>query len=331
MSTPYLTIAIPTYNRINQLRNTLSKLLPQLTDRCYLLILDNCSEVPVEEAVCDLIGNLNNYKIIRNRVNIGGDPNIFKCFELCNTGWLWTLSDDDEVESNSIMTIFNTIERFTDALNINFYSPCELHKQRTSTLLFYGRKGLIDSIDTWGASIFISSNVYNMKLMKSYYESNTGVYSRASQWLMLFYNAEDNYIVRSCDVIVKNVYTSSKYTSVNLSVVNGFISILDMPLDKKMRKDLTKKILTIDDGWISFQSLIKLLLIEYKRDSNNNDFIYHMRNYYYRLYRYGKVKNRIYYYIFLVLMNISPNASFVFLRKVMLLLGKKDIFEYTKV
>jgi GT2 family glycosyltransferase len=37
-----LTIAIPTYNRNELLLRHLAHLLPQLNERCRLLILDNC-------------------------------------------------------------------------------------------------------------------------------------------------------------------------------------------------------------------------------------------------------------------------------------------------
>lgn len=94
-----LTIAIPTYNRIEQLRRTLTNLIPQLDDRCYLMILDNNSDNKVENEISDLTELLSkeSYAVIRHRINIGADTNIFRCFELCETKWLWTLSDDDEV------------------------------------------------------------------------------------------------------------------------------------------------------------------------------------------------------------------------------------------
>ena len=50
-----LTVAIPTYNRNATLKATLEHLLPQWNERCKLLILDNHSDVPVEETLRDLL------------------------------------------------------------------------------------------------------------------------------------------------------------------------------------------------------------------------------------------------------------------------------------
>ena len=50
-----ITIAIPTYNRNRTLKENLRLLLPQLTDRCRLLIIDNCSDTPVAETLADLL------------------------------------------------------------------------------------------------------------------------------------------------------------------------------------------------------------------------------------------------------------------------------------
>jgi abequosyltransferase len=83
----HLTIAIPTYNRSEQIKATISLLLPQLTPECFLLIIDNHSDVPVSESLAALLATLpqSQYSIVRNRVNIGGNANIVRCFELCDT------------------------------------------------------------------------------------------------------------------------------------------------------------------------------------------------------------------------------------------------------
>lgn len=104
-----LTIAIPTYNRPTALKETLSKLLPQLQNDvyCKLIVIDNCSDIPAQQIVDELGISLPDFRflIIRNSVNIGMGANIMRCFELCESPWLWVLSDDDNPTENAVEII----------------------------------------------------------------------------------------------------------------------------------------------------------------------------------------------------------------------------------
>jgi glycosyltransferase involved in cell wall biosynthesis len=103
-----LTIAIPTFNRPLQLRNTLEVVLPQILgeSRVRLLVLDNHSEVPAMQILAELGVGLNDQvSVIRHAINIGGNANIMRCFELCETEWIWVLSDDDKPSPDAVQTI----------------------------------------------------------------------------------------------------------------------------------------------------------------------------------------------------------------------------------
>jgi len=105
---PLLTIAIPTYNRPVQLRQTLEVVLKQIQgkSRVRLLVLDNHSEVPAAQILGELGVGLNEQvSIVRHTFNIGANANIMRSFELCETEWLWVLGDDDEPRSNAVQTI----------------------------------------------------------------------------------------------------------------------------------------------------------------------------------------------------------------------------------
>ena len=121
-----LTIAIPTYNRPVQLRHTLEVILPQILgqNRVRLLVLDNHSEVPATQILNDLGVELNEHvSVIRHPFNIGGNANIMRCFELCETEWVWVLSDDDEPRANAVQTI---LDDATDAHVFAFYTYPEI-------------------------------------------------------------------------------------------------------------------------------------------------------------------------------------------------------------
>lgn len=115
---PLLTIAIPTYNRPERVKNQILKILPFLSDEIYLLVLDNHSDVPVSSLFEGIILPPN-VTIIRNKFNVGGDANIARCFEYCSTSWLWTLSDDDELTNDAVNIVLGLIKATPNAIFIN--------------------------------------------------------------------------------------------------------------------------------------------------------------------------------------------------------------------
>ena len=103
-----ITIGIPTYNRERQLRHQLKSIFEQdLTCVQEVLIIDNDSNYDINK----LINEFDNEKIrlLRHPFNIKMATNMEMPFLFCKTKWLWLLSDDDEVLSNSIETIIQEI------------------------------------------------------------------------------------------------------------------------------------------------------------------------------------------------------------------------------
>lgn len=106
-----LSIVIPTYNRRERLAETLRAILPNCAKfNVGVLILDNASPEPVEELInSDFSSFRPLVKVVRNRFNIGANANICRCFELCETEWMWLLGDDDLPKSEAIELIINKI------------------------------------------------------------------------------------------------------------------------------------------------------------------------------------------------------------------------------
>lgn len=155
-----LTIAIPTYNRQAFVVARLRQLLPQLVPGCRLLVVDNHSEQPVEAALREEFTDdeLQQCTVVRNAVNVGANANIIRCFELCQTPWLWVLSDDDDVWPNAIATILETIAAHPDAVFVNFSSEFYAREQPIVTA---GVEEFAEKIDSFLAAVFISTCLYN--------------------------------------------------------------------------------------------------------------------------------------------------------------------------
>lgn len=162
-----LTVAIPTYNRNEILKRNIRLLLPQLSDECKLLIIDNNSDIPVEETLKPVLSEFPeiDVRMIRNRANIAGDANFLRCFEYCETKWLWILSDDDDVREDAAKIILSTISEYQDFLFLNFYTEARAYPVRTEKILTKGLNEFIEKLDFICSIIFISASVYNVNKM----------------------------------------------------------------------------------------------------------------------------------------------------------------------
>ncbi|OXA97461.1 hypothetical protein B0A75_15985 [Flavobacterium oncorhynchi] len=155
---PILTIAIPTYNRPEKIKAQVNVLLPQLNDKVHLVIYDNCSDTKVETLFKP--NEILQFHLVRNRVNVGADANIARCFENCTTKWLWTLSDDDLVKEDAVESILNEIEKNEEAVFINLCSVSNF-----STRNFDEIAAKFKSPRVFVNSFQMSSCLYNMSIL----------------------------------------------------------------------------------------------------------------------------------------------------------------------
>ena len=159
-----LTIAIPTYNRPEQLRRSLTAIIPQLGPNVRLLVLDNASEVPAESIAAPITAEHPHasVRILRHRFNIGGDANVMRGFELAETDWLWVLGDDDRPLPDAVARAQSDIMAHPRAAWINYSS--ELHA-RPETYTTHGLREYIERMDSFGAAVFISSTLFHVPTM----------------------------------------------------------------------------------------------------------------------------------------------------------------------
>lgn len=161
-----LTIAIPTYNRNARLLENLQSLLPQIAefcDKCCLLVLDNCSDEPVESSLREVLRSFPTVQceVVQHRVNIGANANIMRCVENCSTPWIWVLGDDDPVQPRAVATILETINSNPDGVLLNFSSDGVRRQSRKVC----GVEELATHLDASADLPWISSSVYNAKAL----------------------------------------------------------------------------------------------------------------------------------------------------------------------
>ncbi len=302
-----LTIAIPTYNRPDRVKNTISRLLPQLTSQVKILVLDNCSNVNVKDHLKEQIGGnvLDKVQVTRHRVNIGGDANFQRCFELCDTPYIWMLGDDDVVQENAVNLILEEINNFKDhdLIGINFNSNC-CKVERKSAVTISSTAELAEKLDFFGNWLFISTSVYKTEeYLKHIRYQAWGAYSMASQLVPPMIAISNNkMLVLSEKYIVSNIPQDidKKWSDFQISL--SITALLEAPVGftkddyKKFGKKLRQQFVLL--GEIVY-SILKS--VNFNIDLIDDYHIYIFRQIYNRTieFRENKLKQKMIFYAWL--------------------------------
>ena len=167
-----LTIAIPTYNRRNQLIRLLKSIERQdCTDAYCILISDNCSNYSVTDALDEEFSGVfrDNIEVVRREVNGGGDYNISSIFACAKTNLFWIVGDDDELLPGAIQLVIKkhisnpNVPVFKFMMTGSVQSHDDIRMNNVDDLVRCHKKGYLI-----GGIIFVSNNVYNVELVKPF-------------------------------------------------------------------------------------------------------------------------------------------------------------------
>ena len=241
-----LTIAIPTFDRNDLVADAVGRLLGQDERAFRLLVIDNCSPEPVERTLEAALGRETREKVtlVRNAVNIGGNANIVRCFELCETEWLWILGDDDVPADGCVRRILNAVEAHPTSVFHVFHRPATLEIPAYSETV--GRDGLLKRIDdftTYGTVGFLSTGVYRASRLKPFVKYG---YHYAYTWyphmaMLLMALGTDGVCSFVNEAIVADVNRAPSDQLWNwMHVSLGATAMLDLPLSQLARRKLQK-------------------------------------------------------------------------------------------
>lgn len=167
-----LTIAIPTWNRAEYLRQNLCQLKAEIGDKVdevELLISDNFSTDSTPSVVADAISRGMKINYIRNSENIGSDHNIAQCFNQAAGEYVLILGDDDLLVDGALSKVLAVLTR--KSYGVVFLKPygydedfrAEQPACRTSNQEFSNPSAFIAKIGALAG--LISSNVINKKIL----------------------------------------------------------------------------------------------------------------------------------------------------------------------
>ncbi len=277
MSSPLLTIAIPTFNRNEALAQLLTKILPQIGEGVRLVIADNCSEVPVATVVDPLRARFPDadVRLLRNRVNVGANANILRCFELCESDWIWVVGDDDEVEPEAVATILQRIAEHPDCLLINF----PIDTLRPASKRTTGLREFVDAIDPSADVPWITSTVYKVpELLPNLRIGYQFAFSMLPHVAMLLVSLKDDHRCLFAADHIASRDRASAGTEQQTPIINmalGFPVLLDLPIDLDVRRKIVRKLLvTSDSPGLPLRQLAYQLLLLSLKTGNRREALY---------------------------------------------------------
>lgn len=265
-----LTIAIPTYNREDDIVRLLKSI--ERTDYHRLseiIISDNNSPYDIE---CVLKRNFSEdflkcCRIIVNHVNIGGPGNIKNQLLYCKTKWLWMIGDDDQVLPNSLDVIFRDIEddpgcaffRYSVAKRISGTEKLRFVREENRTMYslddfmrYYEEKKR-----NKGNMVFMSNNVYNMELLSPYLNYAFTYNTSITQLIPFFMGLDERKIyVRYRDAAVVLFCGQSEGTAWSYLRVMGAISTVNQIPFKSLDAKQFKRFVNV----LNFISLRRFVL-----------------------------------------------------------------------
>ncbi len=119
-----LQIYLITYNRINKLKYTLAEILKSPIKDFDIIVLDNASTDGTSELIDNYCIKHPNIKHIRHKVNIGGNANICRAFEMganCGKEYFWILCDDDKYDFSNWNEVEKRMEANEDVICVADY------------------------------------------------------------------------------------------------------------------------------------------------------------------------------------------------------------------
>lgn len=157
-----LSIIIPTFNRWGVLAKTLENTLANNWAGVPVIILDNDSDPAGREAVVEVMARYETVpcRIQKNVYNIGGDGNIVRCVEICETPYVLVLGDDDFLVKDYLEKIAYYLMQDQDWGYISFKDRQFEGVDKT----YSSPVDMVEACGDWSELLFISTSIFNKEM-----------------------------------------------------------------------------------------------------------------------------------------------------------------------
>ncbi|HEX8618738.1 MAG TPA: glycosyltransferase family 2 protein [Thermoanaerobaculia bacterium] len=105
-----LTIGIPTFNRRDTLMRSIDALIPHLSERLNVLVVNNGSDDGTAERLAAVCATTPYVSALHNGSNLGCDANYLRVIEHSTGTWCWLLGDDTPVDTTLLPALLARLE-----------------------------------------------------------------------------------------------------------------------------------------------------------------------------------------------------------------------------
>lgn len=242
MTSTLLTIAIPTFDRNEVLAQTVATLLPQMRPGVKLVIRDNASPRPVSQTLAAMVSGRADVEVISNPWNVGGNANMLRCLEHCDSEWLWVLGDDDLPDADAVTRILSDVAAAPEALTAFNYRS-ELYDRREA-LELCGAEDFLDRMDSLSNVLFLSASVVRAPRLQPHLRlAYAYAYSNMPHVVALLLALGEQGRVRLSTAHIASwveAPAGSAWSVINAAL--AFPTVLDLPLPHRQRLLLARQV-----------------------------------------------------------------------------------------
>ncbi len=279
MSSPLLTIAIPTYNRAGFLKNLLDGIVLQaevLAGVVQICISNNASTDNTRVLV---MGYMEKYPGLitynENRENLGLDKNLMKVMEMANGKFTWMMGDDDTVVAAGVGKVVDVIKNnnneHTGLVIVGHQTYCADPASGKKTIYFSGIDGqrprvyAMDVKNIMGMRLdfcFLSVLIFNSFFLKKTLQEEKIVLQKAIGnhyihtflYQLMFLNHPELQVIKYNEKIVESDVHYYKFYIEDMFELyyTARVALSDLLLEKKsIHPDYKKAVLTQKNKFVA--------------------------------------------------------------------------------
>lgn len=170
---PVLSVCIPTYNRVEELKRSLGTIIREFYDKdnVEILVSDNCSHDETELLMKNVLRSYPRIRYYRHDENIGPTRNFISCYKRACGRYVWLFSDDDfllEGKGDLVMEMLLKEKPVFAAVNAYWSSGADGYKVFTDKNKFMNSVGIY--ITFISALIFRRDYIMEIGHFEQYYD-----------------------------------------------------------------------------------------------------------------------------------------------------------------
>lgn len=295
-----LSIVIPTFNRIENLKLLLNSISKEQLKDIELIILDNKSENLISKSF--LQEKFIDCKLIyyQNSIHISGDSNILRAYEVANSNWIYVIGDSKIPKTNFILDILKDISEHKN-LNTIIYKFASNYKE---DMIINDIEKLSLKKIHFGDFFLVGTSVVSKQAINDYYKYAIGIcFTHLPHSIFHLYSIVFNKnVLFKKNKILKKFLNKPSYYNPALTYLEclGFFPIIDSLFYKKsIRKLIYKGTLSVTgETWRISYHCLKFL---FKKRIDITSHLERILNYRYNFFTLKVLYEMPLIYLFLIL------------------------------